>query len=100
MVRGLALFAEHFRGYEQSYVVIGGAACDLWMSSFGLPFRATKDLDVVLLVEALSSGFLERFWEFHARGGYRIAERSSGRKTYYRFHKPQHEARVCGRVTT
>lgn len=31
MVIGLDLFVEHFRGYGDHYMLIGGAACDLAM---------------------------------------------------------------------
>lgn len=29
MVTGLTNFKEHFRGFENQYVIIGGTACDL-----------------------------------------------------------------------
>jgi len=32
MVRGLKIFADYFTGYEDRYVLIGGAACDIWLS--------------------------------------------------------------------
>lgn len=50
MVKGINLFREHFRAFEGSYILIGGAACDLWFTSQGLTYRATKDLDVVIVV--------------------------------------------------
>lgn len=34
-------------------MVIGGTACDLIMESEELPFRATKDIDIVLIVKSL-----------------------------------------------
>ena len=54
MVKGLAKFREQFRSHAGQYVLIGGAACDLLMEEAGLEFRATKDLDIVLSVEALT----------------------------------------------
>ena len=51
MVKGIEIFEKHFTGQEGKYVLIGGAACDLAMSEAGLPFRATKDLDIVLIIE-------------------------------------------------
>jgi len=53
MVKGLEKFRQHFRSFPGQYVLIGGAACDLLMEEAGLEFRATKDLDIVLIVEAL-----------------------------------------------
>lgn len=35
-------------GFEDQYVIIGGTACDLIMENEELPFRATKDIDIVL----------------------------------------------------
>lgn len=88
MVTGVGRFRAHFAGHEHQYVLIGGAACELIMDEVGLDFRATKDLDIVLIVEALDSAFAERFWAFVEDGGYEIRERSEGAKILYRFQKP------------
>lgn len=74
MVRGLALFREHFRDFRDRYVLIGGTACDLVMADAGLPFRATKDLDIVLCLEVLDSAFARAFWRFVADGEYEFQE--------------------------
>lgn len=58
------------------------------MEEVGLDFRATKYLDIVILVEALDAAFGERFWAFVEAGGYQQRERSSGEKEFYRFQKP------------
>lgn len=63
MVRGFQSFKEWFLGYEDQYTVIGGVACDLLMENAGQEFGATKDLDMVLMVEALTPGFVSKFWE-------------------------------------
>lgn len=91
MVKGLDLFREHFREYADRYVLIGGAACDLAMGEAGLDFRATKDLDIVLCVEALDKVFVEAFWTFVRNGKYQLQEKSTGKKQYYRFQKPDTE---------
>jgi hypothetical protein len=39
--------------YGDQYVLIGGTAATLAMEEAGLEFRATKDLDIVLYIEAL-----------------------------------------------
>lgn len=64
MVRGLDIFRDHFQNYADRYVLIGGAACDIAMTSAGLEFRATKDLDIVLCVEAMDPAFVQAFWDF------------------------------------
>ena len=47
-----------------SMLIIGGTACDLIMESEELPFRATKDIDIVLIVEAITVEFGKCFWEY------------------------------------
>ena len=91
MVKGLDVFRNHFRKYINRYILIGGTACDLAMEEAGLPFRATKDLDIVLCIEALDREFVEAFWNFIRAGGYQIQEKASGKKQYYRFTKPVNE---------
>ena len=88
MVKGLEVFRRHFRDFADRYLLIGGAACDLAMSAAALPFRATKDLDIVLCVEALDVAFVQVFWEFIRAGGYENQEKSTGEKQFYRFQKP------------
>jgi hypothetical protein len=88
MVTGVDRFRTHFEGHAHQYVLIGGAACELIMGEAGIDFRATKDLDIVLIVEALDRAFADRFWSFVNEGGYEIRERSEGRKILYRFQKP------------
>jgi hypothetical protein len=88
VVRGLARFREHFQGHTHQFVLIGGAACDLAMSDAGLIFRSTKDLDIVLFLEAMTPEFGRVFWEFIRMGGYAAKEKEDGGKQYYRFSKP------------
>jgi hypothetical protein len=64
MIQGLDRFREHFAEYRKAFVLIGGVACHEWLSTQSLEFRATKDMDIVLVVEALDKAFVARFWEF------------------------------------
>ena len=91
MVRGLAKFREQFRSHAGQYVLIGGAACDLLMEEAGLEFRATKDLDIVLIVEALNASFARAFWAFVRAGKYQAQKNATGEKRYYRFQKPEND---------
>lgn len=91
MVKGLELFKDHFRSYADRYILIGGAACDLAMREAGLDFRATKDLDIVLCVEALDKKFVAAFWEFIRAGGYQRKQKAGGGRQYYRFQKPAND---------
>ncbi len=88
MVRGLALFRDHFVDQSDKYVLIGGTACDILMEEAGLRFRATKDLDVVLFLETMDSSFMNVFWEFIRNGGYRTADNEKGDRRLYRFKDP------------
>lgn len=92
MVRGVARFREHFAGFEDHYVLIGGAACDLAMLEAGLDFRATKDLDIVLCVEVLDAAFVRAFWEFVQNGVYQNRQKSTGKRLFYRFHDPEDDS--------
>lgn len=88
-MRGLDIFRERFRNYEGSLVIIGGAACDDWFTRQGLSFRATKDLDIVLLLEAVNHDFIAAMRNFIEDGGYEIRQRSEdGHPILYRFAKP------------
>ncbi len=88
MVVGLELFRERFRLFQGSFVLIGGAACDDWFGRQRLPFRPTKDLDIVLLAEALDETFVREMRRFVSDGGYRIRQRSTGTPELYRFAEP------------
>ncbi len=88
MVRGIDLFADHFSRFQDHYVLIGGSACEQVMRLAGEEFRATKDLDVVLCVESISSEFLRTFWDFIRSGGYSTIQQSTGIHLFYRFISP------------
>ena len=89
MVKGIETFENFFRDFSQEYVLIGGTACDLLMEEAGIEFRATKDLDIVLIVEALTEKFGMKFWEFIISGDYETREKSNGKPELYRFSKPK-----------
>ena len=89
MVRGLDIFRSWFAEYADQYVLIGGTAASLTMEEAGLAFRATKDLDIFLHVEALPPAFVQAFWKFVESGGYEIRQSSeTGKPIFYRFQKP------------
>jgi hypothetical protein len=88
MVTGLDVFRAHFRDYADRYLLIGGTACDLLMSSAGAAFRATNDFDIVLCAETLDVAFVRVFWEFLRAGGYVVQGKATGQKQFYRFQRP------------
>ena len=89
MVHGIKIFRERFQAYPESLVLIGGAACDAWFSRIGMNFRATKDLDIVLILEAVNENFVAAMRGFIAEGRYEIRQRTEGGPPIlYRFAKP------------
>lgn len=89
MVKGLDTFRRYFKGYENQYVLIGGAACDIVFESNDTSFRATRDLDMVLIIEALTPEFGEKLWEFIRNGKYRNKATNGEKAQFYRFDKPE-----------
>jgi len=88
MVEGIDIFREHLAERSDSMILIGGAACDDWFARQGLPFRATRDLDIVLVAEALDQDCVRDIRHFVAAGQYEVRERSVGVPILYRFSKP------------
>jgi hypothetical protein len=82
-------FKEWFADYSDNFVIIGGAACSLIMESENADFRLTKDVDVVLLIEALSSDFGRRLWDYVQAAGYEHRQASTGKPQFYRFSSPK-----------
>lgn len=89
MVKGLGIFKQYFAKYSEQYVLIGGTACNLLLEDAGVPARVTKDLDVVLIVEALTPEFGRAFWQFIQEGQYENRAKSNGSPQFFRFDKPK-----------
>ncbi len=91
MVRGIDTFREYFRDFSNHYIIIGGTARDYAISEAGFTPKGTKDIDIVLIIEALSTEFVRKFWEFIKNGCYGNKEANPKQKKYYRFTKPEME---------
>lgn len=89
MVYGIEKFKEYFEEYTGQYVFIGGTACSILLDDIGEDFRATKDLDIVLLIEEIDENFGEVFWDFIKEGEYQHIQKSTGKDQFYRFEKPK-----------
>lgn len=89
MTKGFQSFKDWFDGFENQYVIIGGTACEILMAENDVNFRATKDIDLVLILESLSTDFGMRFWDYIKMGGYEHKNRSTGKTQFYRFSKPR-----------
>ena len=87
-VAGLDQFRKHMEGLEGSYALIGGTACDILLSDADLPFRATHDLDVVLIADGRLAGTARAIWSLVRDGGYRCGWGQDDNACYYRFTAP------------
>ncbi len=92
MVKGLETFKKYFAGDEDKYVLIGGAACDINFTNRNAEFRVTRDLDMVLIVEALTPDFGEKFWNFIEEGNYENRATSAGKPQFFRFTNPKDDS--------
>lgn len=88
-MQGLYKFRDFFQNYTDKYVLIGGTACTIIFNEIGEDFRATKDLDVVLIVENIDEEFGKAFWEFIREANYNGIETGEPQKQLYRFKKPE-----------
>ena len=88
-VYGLDRFSEYMRGLEDCYAIMGGTACDIILSSADLDFRATKDIDIILLIENRFAEVAAAVWKLVKDGGYDYGWKSSGDVHLYRFAKPR-----------
>lgn len=88
-IKGLDRFAEHFKYFTDNYIIVGGTACSLALGDVGIPFRATKDIDMIITVEEISHEFGEKFWEFIKSGQYDVFKNKSGVPQYFRFQAPK-----------
>lgn len=89
MVRGIEKFREYFKDFPDNYVIIGGTACDIIISEAALTPRATKDIDIILVIEALNPEFVNKFWSFIKDANYERREVGGEERKYYRFIKPE-----------
>lgn len=89
MVHGLSVFRNYFKNFADNYIIIGGTACDIIIDAAGFIPRATRDIDIILVVEALTPTFLAQFWDFIRMGQYEDTEENGSERKHYRFSKPQ-----------
>jgi hypothetical protein len=83
---GFDHFCNYLKGLEDFYIVIGGGAASILMDDKGLEFRATKDVDLVVL--ARSKELNQRVLEYVKNGGYNSKESTDKLPRYYRFQRP------------
>lgn len=57
---GLEFLSDYMKDYQSEYILIGGNACALNFNNEGVEFRATVDLDIVLIIESTGDEFFRR----------------------------------------
>lgn len=87
-INGLNKFRDFFSQHENNYVLIGGTACAIIFDEVGEDFRATKDLDIVIIVENINDEFGRKLWDFIKNAGYDV-EFGHEKKCFYRFKNPK-----------
>jgi hypothetical protein len=84
-------FKEWMSAFSDSYVLIGGSACNILFNQNGEDFRLTKDLDIVVLTDKADKQFATAFWSFIKNGGYKCGGRNDTAMKYYRFTLPEEQ---------
>jgi hypothetical protein len=79
---------KQLTGFESFCVIIGGTACAILFEEINLEFRSTKDIDLVLIVEAMDQSAFVRIWRFLEDGGYLERKMTPGQVKRYRFSTP------------
>lgn len=69
-VRGIERFADAMSGCKGGYVLIGEGACSVLFDNEGDSFRATEDLDIVVIVDGEGVEFATALWAFIKAVGY------------------------------
>ena len=88
MVRGMDLFKKHFIGHTEHFILIGGSACELTLKDNG-GFRATKDIDLLVLLETMDKNFAVCFHDFLQQGKYKCYVSKDEKRHFYRFIAPK-----------
>ncbi|MDH2712066.1 hypothetical protein QDY64_22080 [Klebsiella quasipneumoniae] len=93
----LMFLSDYMQEFSEDYILIGGNACALHFESLGANFRATVDLDVVLIVEGESEGFFKHLNDYLLQHNYvgKSYKGSNQGGSAYRFTLPE-EDRTSG----
>lgn len=89
IVNGIETFRDAMANHSDEYVLIGGGACSVLFDTADMPFRITKDLDVIMLTDVKGgSGFAHDLWTFIKQHNYECWKQPEGACSYYRFNLP------------
>lgn len=90
-MKGIDKIRQYLGEYKGNYVIIGGTACNLNLEEAEIRGRATKDIDMIMVCEALTPEYLKSFWEFIRAGGYsawQVKTEEESHRCFYRFVNP------------
>lgn len=90
-MKGIDRIREYLGQYKGNYVIIGGTACNLNLEEVAMRGRATKDIDMIVVCEALTPDYLKSFWNFIKAGGYaawQVKSEDESHRYFYRFVNP------------
>lgn len=94
-MKGIDKIQEYLGEFKSNYVIIGGTAANLNLELRGQRGRVTKDIDMIVVCEAINSDYVERFWQFIKSGGYKLwqvkADNGESHSCFYRFINPANE---------
>ena len=85
---GIEKIREYLGAYNSNYVIFGGVACNLHFQEADIKARATKDIDMIVVCEAITPEYVSQFWKFVNDGGYKVYTDKSDKLRYYRFETP------------
>lgn len=91
-MKGIDKIRQYLGEYKGNYVIIGGTACNLNLEDANIQGRATKDIDMIVVCEAITPDYLRSFWDFIKAGGYtawQVKTDGESRRSFYRFVEPK-----------
>lgn len=89
---GIDKLREYLGNFNTNYVIIGGTACNLNLEDADLQGRATKDIDMIVVCEAINPEYVRQFWAFIKAGGYKVCQvntKTGIKRSFYRFIEPE-----------
>ena len=84
MIQGLRTFKEFFKDFQDDYVIIGGLATAMIMNELDFVFRATKDIDMVIISNN-NEKFIIKLLDFIDEAGYKTKQRSDNKNKHNLF---------------
>ncbi|MFI8009990.1 hypothetical protein ACIF8R_07305 [Acinetobacter sp. ABJ_C4_1] len=90
-MEGIKFLSEYMEQYKNDYILIGGNACALNFELADTQFRATSDLDIVLLTDGQSEEFYNHLNDFLLTNEYigKVFNGSNSGGSAYRFMRPE-----------